>query len=247
MGDGMDEVFELEEVAKLRRRAREARSTPDEGPEGWSRSEIDPHDLLAVFEPLRVKSGFALRAYLFRSGGTATASSGPSQMTLPSANPRSPPEDSFSPVPGVVLSSPRPSEALDDLMEAIEGNGSPWSYLCASLFAREATEFGALWHGVSWDETAIVGGDPFGGGPVEVGTAGGFSARPESWTWHAEAPREWRPAVSQREEGPEVIFHTYSAVMPETLRRHHDRYGPLGYRFSEEGEDLASGPGGIIF
>jgi hypothetical protein len=35
--------------------------------------------------------------------------------------------------------------------------------------------------------------------------------------------------------------------MPERLRGHRDRYGPTGYRFSEQGEDLASGPGGIVF
>jgi hypothetical protein len=36
---------------------------------------------------------------------------------------------------------------LDDFMDAIEGDGSAWSYLSASLFAREAAELGALWHG----------------------------------------------------------------------------------------------------
>ena len=33
-------------------------------------------------------------------------------------------------------------------MQAIEGDGSPWSYLSASILSREAEEFGAMWHGV---------------------------------------------------------------------------------------------------
>jgi len=48
---------------------------------------------------------------------------------------------------GALSAPPRPHGALDDFMDAIEGDGSAWSYLSASLFAREAAELGALWHG----------------------------------------------------------------------------------------------------
>jgi len=34
-------------------------------------------------------------------------------------------------------------------MDGIDGDGSGWSYLCASLFAREIAELGAMWH-VIW-------------------------------------------------------------------------------------------------
>ncbi len=242
----MEEVFRLEDVAELRRHARKATRIREVGPEGWSKSETDPHNLLAVFEPLRLRPGLALRAYLFRSAGNGNGV----VWAVPANAPSPSPEclaGSFSPVPGVAPSEPRPPGALDRLMDAIEGDGSAWSYLCASIFAREAREFGTLRHGVSWGETAIIGGDPFGGGPIEGGAAGGFFEHPQSWTWHAAAPGDWRPTVTEGEHGREVVFHTYSAVMPETFRRHRDRYGPTGYRFSEEGEDRASGRGGVVF
>ena len=62
---------------------------------------------------------------------------------------------------GCILEPPKPSDALDEFMEAIDGDGKPWSYLCASLLARELAEFGAMWHGCGWSEHAILGENPF--------------------------------------------------------------------------------------
>ena len=42
------------------------------------------------------------------------------------------------------------------LMQAIEGDGSPWSYLSASILSREAAEFGAMWHGCDWSDQTIL-------------------------------------------------------------------------------------------
>ncbi len=73
-----------------------------------------------MFKALRLKAEFALHAYEFRSGGNGN-------------------EDVF-------LDPPRPPGAIR-LMQVIEGGGSPWSYLSASILGREAAEFGARWHG----------------------------------------------------------------------------------------------------
>ena len=35
-------------------------------------------------------------------------------------------------------------------MDVIEDDGAPWSYLAASLVARELLEYGAMWHGIGW-------------------------------------------------------------------------------------------------
>lgn len=45
-------------------------------------------------------------------------------------------------------------------MEAIEGDGSHWSYLSASIFMREINEFGASWHGCSWSTHEIIDKNP---------------------------------------------------------------------------------------
>ena len=45
-------------------------------------------------------------------------------------------------------------------MQAIEGDGSPWSYLSASILSREAVEFGAVWHGCVWSDQTILSKPP---------------------------------------------------------------------------------------
>ena len=60
-----------------------------------------------------------------------------------------------------LLKAPKPSEALDDVMEAIEGDGTPWSYLAASLLRRELSDFGAAWHGVHWSLHFVLDEDPW--------------------------------------------------------------------------------------
>ena len=90
-------------------------------PDGWSKSSINPIDVLAVFEPLRIKDGYILRAYQHREGndghGVVWAM----------------PVDADFPAPGnaqltenVLFGSPKPPTALEDFMEVIEGDDSPW-------------------------------------------------------------------------------------------------------------------------
>ena len=45
-------------------------------------------------------------------------------------------------------------------MQAIEGDGSPWSYLSASILRREAAEFGARWPGYVWSDQTILSKPP---------------------------------------------------------------------------------------
>jgi hypothetical protein len=61
--------FLVDQVNVLRREAQKAGQVPADGPEGWSRSDVDPIKLLAVFTSLRLTKGFVLRAYQYRSSG----------------------------------------------------------------------------------------------------------------------------------------------------------------------------------
>ena len=107
-------------------------------------------NLLGVFTALRVKPGFVLRAYQFRSGGNGNGVvwAMPTDALLPEPSECPRLTDQF-------LEPPKPPLALDDLMDAIEGDGTPWSYLSSSLFAREAQEVGAMWHGCHWSTHKI--------------------------------------------------------------------------------------------
>ncbi len=143
--------FPVTTVNRLRRRAEKARAIElDELVGGWQLCPVDPMELLAMFKPLRIKAGFVLRAYVYRSGSDANGVvwALPKDAPLPEVHTdeNTPWEQAMFAMFGRI-DQPRPPGALDDVMQAIEGDGSPWSFVCASLFAREAAEFGARWHG----------------------------------------------------------------------------------------------------
>ena len=123
----MTNTFSISKINSLRRRAVKACALPKRLAEGWSKSIVDPAAVLAVFDALRLKPGFALRAYLFRKGdngnGFVWALPESAEFPAPDALPML--GDRF-------LNPPKPPAALDDVMEVIEGDGSPWSYISAS-------------------------------------------------------------------------------------------------------------------
>ena len=117
---------------------------------GWFASAYDANDLVRVFDTLRLKAGFALHAYEYREGsngnGIIWAVPADAPLVAPDDCPRL--EDTW-------LGPPQPPGAVP-LMQAIEGDGSPWSYLSASILCREAAEFRAIWHGCVWSDQTIL-------------------------------------------------------------------------------------------
>ena len=247
------ETFSLADVQLLRSRARQAATLPNDVPEGWSKSTIDPMAVLAVFDSLWIKPGYQLRAFQFRerSNGNGFVWAMPAEADLP--EPRECPR-----VSGVHFLNPhKPPAALDDVMEAVQGDGSPWSYLCASLLARELGEFGAVWHGCDWSLHTILGENPLqypanSGGRYRLGP-------PDEWTWLEPTPRLWQPQVAVRGisffgrsarlpllggRKVEVTFFTFSELDVEAIYRHIDRYLPGTYQFDRyEGRIATGGPG----
>ena len=133
--------FSIARVDRLRRAAERARELSDKhrGPsaEGWFASAYDANDLVRVFDTLRLKAGFALHAYEFKEGmdGNGIIWAVPAEPSL--VAPAECPDLAV-----MWLDPPQPPGAVP-LMQAIEGDGSPWSYLSASILRREAEEFGA--------------------------------------------------------------------------------------------------------
>jgi len=63
-------TFPLTKVQRLCKEAATLAQPSDDGPERWSKSVVDPMNVLAVFTNyLRIKEGYVLRAYLFREDG----------------------------------------------------------------------------------------------------------------------------------------------------------------------------------
>lgn len=237
-------TFSIEELRRLAKDAGAATKL-DGGsyPRGWSKSTDDPARLLDAFPTLRLKKGLALRAYVFREGGNGNGVI----WAMPESAPFPGPDQAGKEKRGV-LELPRP-EGATGIMQGIEGDGSPRSYLSASLLAREAQEYAALWHGISWGAHQFVGADPWSGSQNFVATdpAQGPSGNPQDWKWTGAPPPDWTPRVEMAADLVTVTFYTYSALGRQAIFRHVDTYRPGQYEPSSRDEEIGTGPPGIVF
>ncbi len=224
----MKTTFTVAKLDLLRTKASDVCEVLEEGPKGWSKSEVDPMQLLTVFRSLRIRNAFILRAYQYRSGGNGNG--------IVWAMPKDTdfPEPEMCPkLTDYFLKPPKPPGALDDFMEAISGDGSSWSYISASLFQRECSELGAIWHGCSWVEHGIVGKKP--------------SKRDfKGWEWFEPEPKRWQPEVSQSEGSVQVTFFTISYLGSASIYRHIDTFDLDKYTFTTNTTTIAGGRGGFV-
>jgi len=235
-------TFSISAIQTLRKRAAKRAQPAEDCPEGWSKSSVDPMRVLAVFTPLRIKDGYILRAYQFREGGNGNGVVWAMPLEADFPEPEDCPrlEDEF-------LEPPKPPAALDEVMEAIDGDGSPWSYLCASLLSRELGEFGAMWHGCQWSTHTILGKNPWKARGHTEGSAHVPSTDPAKWTWHEPEPADWKPQVVQERTKVTVTFMTFSGFDQETIFRHQDAFRKGSYCFKTCRKDIAAGTGGYAF
>ena len=118
----------LRSRTNLRRKGKRSKR----GPEGWSKSRIDPTPIVDLFPPLRLAEGYVLRAYVFREGGNGNGvvSAMPTDADFP--EPKDCPKLDMH-----RLKAPKPCGRSRRREEAIEGTAPRWSYLAASLLRRE--------------------------------------------------------------------------------------------------------------
>ncbi|MHC5082118.1 MAG: hypothetical protein ACYTHN_24195 [Planctomycetota bacterium] len=231
------------------RRARDAtRLREHELPEGWSVSREDPARLFEFFPPLRLREGFVLKAYQFTEGGNGNGF----VHALPEGTPLPDPRSCAETRDDHFLTPPVPPGALENVMEAVEGDGSLESYFAASLLDRELTEFGALWHGLSWSTHILLDGNPYSTDPKEalksLDPNRFHSPRdPDHVEFLADPPKIWSPTVREEEDLVTVTFHTYSGLGRDALFRHEDRFARGSYLFEPTEIMIAEGEGGYVF
>ena len=234
------QFFTAEEIKQLRKPV----TVPRKGPQGWSKSQVEPMRVLKRFSTLRLKKGFVLRAYQFRSGenGNAVVWAMPEESPFPSPECCPKLKDRF-------LKPPRPPSALDNLMEAIEGDDSHWSYLSASIFIREMSEFGALWHGAGWSTHEILDKAPSHHGDRPQGDFDGYipHTKVDEWTWLKKEPKEWQPAVRKNNDKITVTFYSFSGLGQEAIYRDVDTFQAGKYPFKTKQLIIAKGGGGYVF
>ena len=224
-------TFPLIDLQSLHKTAATLAKPSRDTPTGWSKSTVDPMAVLAVFESLWIKDGFVLRAYQYSdTDGHGIVLAMPADAEFPEPNPRPP---------------LNPLDTLDDVMEAIDGDHSPQSYLCTSLLCRELREFGAIWHRCDWGTHTILGENPFKTKKRVLGET--HSCDPRGWKWHEPEPTEWRPLVTEEKNDFSVTFFTYSGLGQNTVYRHEDTFRRGSYCFTSSRKTIATGGGGYIF
>ncbi|GEM_PF-260574 len=110
---------------------------------------------------------------------------------------------------------PHPEGALPNLMEAVEGDRSPASFMIASLLQRELGEFGRLGKACNWSHHRLIGTIP-----TQV-----------RWQWKVETPKDLAPKVLLFADGRAAIeFFSCRVVPPVALFQHLDQYTDGHYK-----------------
>jgi hypothetical protein len=200
---------------------------------GWSKSPANPESIVRGFSHLRIKNGFKLRAYQYTDGtnGNRVMWAIPVDKDLPDPEECEHSDDHF-------LSGPKPSFALDDFMQAIEGDKTPLSYLQASVLFHELKEFGARWHGTSWGRDVIL--------PLNEGQKAHFDYC--EWEMLKDEPEIIEPHFYYSCEGnPIAVFHTINDIGTVTLNRYVHTFNKDDYTMQVQLTCIATAGGGIIF
>ncbi|MYD72703.1 MAG: hypothetical protein F4W89_18485 [Acidobacteria bacterium] len=244
--------FGIRRVNRLRRaaeKARELASDLDRLPDTsafsgeWSAND-GANKLLGAFDALRLKAGFTLRAFVYREGsnGNGIIWAVPADAPPIAADECPRLEDTW-------LQPPKPPGALP-LMQAIEGDGSPWSYLSASILSREAAEFGAIWHGCVWSDQTILSKPPRQVDDPNVRDHEDKlteDAPLGNWTWCGAAPRTWQPTYADRGTSRQVVLHIHNAIGGEEIYRATDTYPVGSYVGQTETSAVCTGDRFIVY
>lgn len=238
--------YTAKQVEDLRTKVRVATQEGLENlPEGWTKGRRDLAQVIAFFPTLKIREGFRLAAYVHRDSGNGAGF----VWALPL--------DAEFPEPGDCpklethfLQPPKPFDALEP-SEVFEGDGSPDSYLHASLLRRELHDYAASWHGLDWTAHTVL--DAFPKTRDEVGDDADplkFPGTPKSrWTWKESEPLDYNPTVRFDGDRVTVTFFTFCPLERERIFRHTDVYRRGKYRpiKVDDKAEIGEGEGGVAF
>lgn len=171
----------------------------------WFVSTVNPAAALLKLPGLRLKPGFRLVSYLYRSEGSGVgvvwaipeALSTTAQLEKALINSTS------------LSQIPKPVGTLSSFMEAIEGDRTPVSFMIASILRRELQEFGALGQRCNWSRHYLVNAP----------------ADEINWQWRGTPSKDLAPKVKLLDDGQAAVeFFTCRDDPSPTLYRHIDQY-----------------------
>lgn len=197
--------------------------TPAPNTEGkWFVSATNPGAALLKLPGLQLQPGLRIVSYLYRTekdgmGVTwAVPESASTTAQLEVALEKS----------GNNQQPPKPFSALADVMEAIDGDRTPVSFIVASILKREFQEVGALGSYCNWSHHRLIASIP-----------------PQmNWTWRTPVPKDLSPKVQVLPDGKAAVeFFTCRVVPPVAIFQHVDQYLPGQYKATSLDRALAAG------
>jgi hypothetical protein len=177
----------------------------------WFISSTNPGTALLKLRGLKLKPDLRMVSYLHRMGadGVGVTWAVP-EMLSATAQLEKALTDS-----GDRTQPPHPSGALADVMEAVDGDYSPGSFMVASILQRELKEFGAMGKFCNWKHHRLIETLP-----AQV-----------SWEWKIEAPKDLSPKLKVFPDSKVAIeFFTCRVVAPIAIYQHIDQYPQGQYK-----------------
>lgn len=178
----------------------------------WFISTVDPAASINKLPGLSLKPGVRLVTYLQRqtNGGMGVTWALPELMSTTVAL-----EAALDSV-GDRAIPPRPKAALGNVMDGIEGDRSPGSFIAASILLRELKEFGRSGQNCRWSHHRLIATVPPN----------------KPWQWRTQKPlTNLSPKIQIQDEKPVLVeFFTCRVVPPIALFRHLDQYPAKSYR-----------------
>jgi hypothetical protein len=186
----------------------------------WFVSTVNPGAALIKLPGLRLKPGMRMVAYLNRTAdqgqGIALALPEPLSTT---AHLEKALNGGFN-----HQQAPTPEGALGHIMEALDGDRSPISFMIASIFQRELNELGAKGKACNWSHHRLI--DAL---PAQV-----------KWQWRANPPKDLSPKVLIYPDNRAAIeFFTCRVVAPVAIYHHVDQYPVEGYKAARSDRAIA--------
>jgi len=177
----------------------------------WFISTIDPAAAVNKLPGLSVKSGVRLITYLQRqqSGGMGVTWALPDLMSTTARL-----EDALEAARDSAI-PPHPDGALGHIMDGIQGDQSPASFVAASLLLRELKEVGRTGQNCRWSHHRLIAGVPPN----------------HTWKWRTKAPTDFSPKIKIQDDRIVLVeFFTCRIASPIAIFRHFDQYTLKSYR-----------------
>lgn len=187
----------------------------------WFISASDPGSVLMKLPGLKLKPTLRLVTYLLRAGedGMGAVWAVPETLSTTTHLQKALVGG------GTGLRIPQPNGALADVMESLEGDRTPMSFVIASILRRELKELGALGKSCDWSHHRLI------------------NALPSQRNW------QWRVPTTPKNLSPKVLiypdnratteFFTCRITAPVAIYQHIDQYGADHYKANSVSRAIA--------